>query len=320
MTPEQRAMVALQEWYQLARKKKSQFPPKGHITGALVVMDRLKSDFDLDIDSHTAPGGSQIKGAGRGGARRILESFGETRAFSHEGGRTNRGLRGGMKSLLEAIRSADIGKLPIKRRNEILTKLQGYLVDRVRDHHNQQRLKIVFNPANSTWHNIHQLLLAAAQTDKGAAVAQYIVGAKLQVRFPEIQVGNESYSTADAQLGRSGDFLIGETVFHVSISPTLAHFEKCRRNIDDGLRVYLIVPAELVAGAKQNADITAAGKISVESIESFVSQNIDELGRFSRREVRAKLQQLFEIYNSRVDACELDKSVMIDLPRNLVST
>lgn len=320
MTPEQRAIAALQEWYQRSLTKKSQFPPKGHITGALVVLDRLKNDFDLDIDSHTAPGGSQIKGAGRGGARRILESFGETRPFSHEGGRTNRGLRGGMKSLMESIRSADISRLPAKRRNEILTKLQQYLVDRVRDHHNQQRLKMIFDPSNSTWQSIHELLLAAAQTDKGGAVAQYIVGAKLQVRFPDTEVSNESYSTADVQLGRPGDFLIGDTVFHVTISPTPSHYEKCRKNLDEGLKVYLIVPTEFVAGAKQNADITAAGKISVESIESFVSQNIDELGQFSRREVRAKLRTLFEIYNSRVNACELDKSVMIELPKNLAST
>jgi hypothetical protein len=320
VTPEQRAIAALQEWYQRSLTKKSQFPPKGHITGALVVLDRLKNDFDLDIDSHTAPGGSQIKGAGRGGARRILESFGETRPFSHEGGRTNRGLRGGMKSLMESIRSADISRLPAKRRNEILTKLQQYLVDRVRDHHNQQRLKMIFDPSNSTWQSIHELLLAAAQTDKGGAVAQYIVGAKLQVRFPDTEVSNESYSTADVQLGRPGDFLIGDTVFHVTISPTPSHYEKCRKNLDEGLKVYLIVPTEFVAGAKQNADITAAGKISVESIESFVSQNIDELGQFSRREVRAKLRTLFEIYNSRVNACELDKSVMIELPKNLAST
>jgi hypothetical protein len=105
----------------------------------------------------------------------------------------------------------------------------------------------------------------------------------------------------------------------VTISPTPSHYEKCRKNLDEGLKVYLIVPAEFVAGAKQNADITAAGKISVDSIESFVSQNIDELGKFSRREVKARLRTLFEIYNSRVNACELDKSMMIELPKNLAS-
>jgi hypothetical protein len=45
------------------------------------------------------------------------------------------------------------------------------------------------------------------QSGKDGPVAQYLVGAKLALRFPTEKIGNESYSTADVQLNRPGDFL-----------------------------------------------------------------------------------------------------------------
>jgi hypothetical protein len=98
-----------------------------------------------------------------------------------------------------------------------------------------------------------------------------------------------------------------------------ALYDKCKRNIDEGFKVYVLVPDRLLAGTKQNSELHAAGKISVLSIESFVSQNIDELSGFSRDEVRRELYRLLETYNKRVDLVEPDKSMMIEIPVNLSS-
>ena len=76
-------------------------------------------------------------------------------------------------------------------------------------------------------------------------------------------------------------------------------FAKCRANLDRGLRVYLLVPDSLVAGARQNAELLAAGRIAVESIESFVVTSVDELAGF---DVVGSLRRLLETYNPRVDA------------------
>jgi hypothetical protein len=137
------------------------------------------------------------------------------------------------------------------------------------------------------------------------------------LRFPGIAIGDSSYSTADNQLGRPCNFHIGDTAFHVTVAPMPAHYEKCQQNLNDGLRVYLLVPDRILNGARQNAELLMPGKIAVESIESFVSQNIDELSAFSKKQLAAGFKLLLETYNKRVDASEVDKSILIDLPKNL---
>src|SRR5262249_34034475 len=155
------------------------------------------------------------------------------------------------------------------------------LVEQVREFHNKERLKPVYDPAKSTRQFICDLLALAEDTGKRGPVAQYLVGAKLVLRFPELEVRNESYSAADDPSGQPGDFVVADAAFHATVAPTPGHFEKCRRNLQGGRRVFLLVPDSVLAGARQNAELTAAGQIAVESIESFVGQNVDELSGFA---------------------------------------
>ena len=59
------------------------------------------------------------------------------------------------------------------------------------------------------------------------------------------------------------------------------------------------------------------GRIAVESIESFVGQNIEELSYFTRDKLKNGFRRLLETYNDRVDAAETDKSMLVEIPRNL---
>jgi hypothetical protein len=306
-----------EQWYRKLHRYTGDFPAKGTISGALVVLDRLKRKWDLDIDAHTAVGGAQIVGASGGSVARILAEFGETRPFVSEGGRTNRGLRGDIKSMLDALRLSSLDRLPPEERLQVLSALQEFLVRRVRDLHNRERLRFVYNPAQSTRQTVQDLLSSARETRREGPVAQYLVGAKLQLRFPDQVISNESYSTADVQLDRLGDFHIGSTVFHVTVAPMPAVYQKCVRNLDAGYRPYLLVPETWVVGARQLAEGFRPGQIAVESIETFVAQNVDELGRFSKQEVGSALRALLETYNRRVDAAEFDKSLLMDIPPNL---
>lgn len=306
------------DWF-AGLKKYSGFPAKGTISGALVILDRLKKEFTLDINAHTAKGGSQISGASGDAVRRILAEFGETRPFVSEGGRTNRGLRGDIRGMLEALEASNLKSLPQGSRAKALEEFQKILVKKVQDFHNQQRLKIPYDSAKTTWQAIFDLLQTARETNKEGPVAQYLIGAKLQIRFPDHKIENQSYSTADQQLNRPGDFLVGNTAFHVTVAPMPAVFDKCKTNVKDGLRVYLLVPARSAVGAKQIADQTIPGQISVEAIESFVAQNIDELSEFSKAHVASEFRRLLETYNSRVDAVEIDKSMMIEMPKPLLN-
>ena len=80
---------------------------------------------------------------------------------------------------------------------------------------------------------------------------------------------------------------------------------------------YLLVPEQKVMGARQNAETVAPGRIAGESIESFVSQNLEELSAFSSEQLAAQFRQLLETYHRRVDEAQEDKSLMVDIPPNL---
>ena len=96
-----------------------------------------------------------------------------------------------------------------------------------------------------------------------------------------------------------------------------ALYEKCKRNLRDGFTVYLLVRNKDVVGTKQIAENTAPGQIAVESIETFVSQNLDELAIFSRAQRAREFRELLGTYNRRVDAAELNKALMIEIPPNV---
>jgi hypothetical protein len=144
-----------------------------------------------------------------------------------------------------------------------------------------------------------------------------LVGAKLELRFPDISISNEAGSTADVQTKRGGDFTVGNTVFHVTMDAKPQLFDKCLENISEGLKVYLIVPDSILTGTRQLANQFCSGQIAVESLESFLSQNIEEISVFKSDHVKRSLVHLVNIYNRRVMNAEVDMSLMIELPSNL---
>ncbi len=94
-------------------------------------------------------------------------------------------------------------------------------------------------------------------------------------------------------------------------------YEKCRENLENGYRVFLLVPERALTGARQNAELIVPGRIAVESIESFVGQNIEELSYFARDKLKHGFRRLIETYNKRVDTSETDKSILVEMPKNL---
>jgi hypothetical protein len=298
--------------------KANKGPANGSIATALVVLNRLQEYYNLHFNAHVADGGMQIKGASGRAVASILKSFGEERPFAKEGGRTNRGGPLEVRSLLESLKRLKLEKETKETRNTDLQIMKLFLVDRVKDFHIRQKIKLTFNPVLSTWHIIHNLLAEAIAEGKSGYVAQHLVGAKLQLRFPDIIVSNEGGSTADMQTQRPGDFLIGHTAFHVTVAPMQPVFDKCRHNIRQGFKPFLLVPDSKLIGARQIAEQVREQQIAVESIESFVSQNINEISIFSKDQLTKSFKGLIALYNKRVDEVETDKSLMIELPSNLM--
>ena len=306
-------LTPLDNWYAGLAKYSGGMPARGTLGGALAVAEALKTNFNLDLESHTAKGGSQIKGASGPRLAKVLAELGETRKFLVEGGRTNRGLRGEIKSFLDAVQKLKLDGLPAGQRNKALVEVQKFLVEKIKRFFNRERVKFVYVPDRPTALLIGDILAAAHADKKEGSVAQHLVGAKLQLRFPKISIANNPVSAADNQTGRDGDFAIRRTVFHVTVSPTELVFEKCVTNLNAGKKVFVLVPERAVSKAKFWSEEKAGGRIHVSAIECFVGVNVDEISEFGETELSA----LLELYNARVGEVETDLSLLIDIPKNL---
>ena len=191
------------------------------------------------------------------------------------------------------------------------------LPSQVREVINRERIQFRYTSEKTTSYLIGDILAAARASGKEGPVAQYLVGATLQLRFPAISISNESYSSEDEQAGSQGDFTVQDTAFHVIVAPMTPIYKKCVANLNEGKSVLILLPARSVEGARLNADNVASGRIDVAAIESFVGFNVNEIAMFGKGASAQALRKLLEIYNSRVKDVETDLSLMIDIPKNL---
>ena len=312
------AIRIVDTWYATLDVYQDHLPSKGSIAAALHVLSRLRTDYKLDIAAHVAGGEAQITGLSASALKTVLAEFGEGRVLSSVGGRSNRGARGDVAALLIALRPLQLESTNETTRNKVLKAAQQHIVTAyVSLFFAAKRVKALFDPASATARFIDAILENARLSGKAGAVAEYLVGAKLACRFPTKQIRNKRFSTSDAQGGFAGDFEIGNTAFHVTVAPMPELFEKLKDNLEQGHRIYLLVPQSHVVGAQQNATLIAGGRIAVEAIESFVATNVDELSEFDGTKLKSGFRCLLDKYNERVNEIELDKSMLIDIPANL---
>lgn len=316
----------IRDWYESKRS------PKGKVntnvmTVAVIVSERiLAGAYPLAEQDYLAD--SQVKGLSGAAIRKILENHGEHRPFTSEGGRTSRGTINHAVELAGLLNSCVAGdtfrRLPAQRRERAIFEVQRRAVERiVADFFARRPMEIDVNFDHSTRSVIGSILTSArrAEDNTAGAVAQHLVAAKLAIRFPDEHIPNHSYTTADVQTGRAGDFRIGDTAIHVTMSPSDQLVSvKCRQNLTDRIRPMILVPDMFHSAARAfavNADL--ADKIAVASIEDFVAQNLDELAVFSLAETKKRLVHLLTVYNERVTAVEPDPALLIAIPENLSS-
>ena len=203
-----------------------------------------------------------------------------------------------------------------EERGQAIDEMQAWLVGRVRDYLDQQAIEVEVNLARPAPQIVSDILEAAGA--KSGAVAQHLVGAKLAVRYPDLDIENFSYTTADQQLGRPGDFVVGDTAFHVTVAPMPPVLDKCEENLRNGYRCTLLVLDARLQAARQMAEaIGVQDRVGIFPIESFVGQNIEELGGFGREGLAEGFRALLGKYNERVEGVESDRSLLIMLPANL---
>jgi hypothetical protein len=305
----------LSKWYESFRRDGVHEPDRYVVCAGLAVLEHARGAFPLQRSDYVTPK-TQVKTGGPF-IKTILARYGEDRPYASEGGRTTRGTLSAAEQLAEQLNALEaLAALPHEERIEVIDGLQRWLAERATEFFNQQRIAVGLDPTTPGDVAIADVLVAAGS--KIGAVAQHLVGAKLAVRFPEMEIENHSYTTADQQLGRHGDFVVGSTVFHVTVAPGTGVVEKCRANIRNGYRAKLLVREDVVQAARQLVSIAGLDRqVGVASIEAFVGQNIEELGDFDQPDITETLKELFAEYNRRVEEVEIDRSLLLDLPEFL---
>lgn len=312
----------VREWYESHRAANGGIRTNV-MTVPLVITARAAS-YGLPLDEEQYLAHSQVSGLSGARIGAILRSHGIDRPFTAEGGRTSRGSQPLAIELVGLLNAAPAGQLlttlSTDETLQVWREVQRRAVVRLKaDFFDRRRLEIEVNMNHSTWRIVNGVMRAARDRGIGGPVAQHLVGAKLAIRFPNLVIPNHGFTTADQQTERAGDFQVGDTVLHVTVSPTEKLVgEKCVANLRDGLRPVLLVPEGLVAMAKGLAQTQGKpDEIGVTAIEDFVALNIDELAEFARSGTTAKLRQLLETYNARVEAAEADPAYRIAIPSNL---
>lgn len=326
MTPDEITSLFLADvsnWYESKRNRNGTVNTNVMTVG-LMITDHMATAFPLAKADYQAE--SQVKGLSGQRIKNILARCGEHRHFTSEGGRTSR------SSLFLAVQLADLLAASLgaaaylaaspQDQEQVRYQLQAWFAGRVQqDYFGRQRIKADLDPGKPTRQAIAELLTSARKRGGNAAgaVAQHLVGAKLSLRFPDLEISNDSYTTADQQTNRPGDFKVGDTAFHVTMSPgENLMSNRCTDNLRNGFRVLVLVPEDVVEAAAQLAKVAGiSDKIAVSDIESFVGTNIEEIAVFGSAGIRTGLRALLERYNERVHAVEPDPSLQIEIPANL---
>ena len=289
---------------------------KGPLCVALVITDVAKEKgLPLDASQLLTGANGQVKGLGKSGVQKVLKRHDITRVLASEGGRTSRGSIGNMQDYVTFLNDL------AKNSSVDLEKVEKWWVSQVQQFFSASPLKLKIDSSSSLRTCLRSVFSEAEKRQAqspGAtvvgAVMQHLVGAKLEVLYPEQDFKHNGYSVADAPTKRAGDFDFGDCAIHVTTSPSQSLMEKCQANLNQGLRPLIISSsAGAIFAEKLASGIGLEKRIDVLDIEQFLVANIFEWTRFDAKDRKTTLQDLITRYNVIVESCETDPSLKIEL-------
>jgi hypothetical protein len=288
--------------------------------GALAVVLHLtryarEQGLPLSAKCLMTEGSGQVLGLGKGAVQRVLADHGITQVLAEEGGRTSRGSIGIMQAYVAFLNDLHL------RQMARFDLIEAWWIERIREHFSAKPLRLRFDPAKGLQAMVADLMGQALKRQRestGAmiqgAVLQHLVGAKLELAVPEAEIQHHGASVADACSDRAGDFVIDDSVIHITTSPGEAVIRKCKRNLETGGRPIILTLADGVIVARALAENAGlAGRIDILDAEQFVTANLHELSLFRSSARSGMLERLIETYNRIVAEHETDPGLRIEL-------
>jgi hypothetical protein len=274
------------------------------LQAALALLERLRDMPSLKLSDHRAQGSAGALSHETYG-NRAHERF-QLQPINKNHGRRSSNLPEWGQELLDIIASAGFEKANPEQREKIISEAQTILAKPLREIIEQEPLEVRLK-GRTIENVIHGLLLEAEEKRKSGDVAQFLVGAKLSLRFKRafpVQPSNKSdrKSLFDPK-AKLGDFEIENAVIEVAVGPAEEkHIEQIAQILEQSeSEVWLLTRSDRVAGwkneIKASQDIDSK-RVVVTSVEAFIGQNITELAEFSAKGKAAQLMALFDLYNN----------------------
>ncbi len=288
---------------------------KGQIA-TMLFASRLarKSGLPFDVESGlVTEGEGQIRGLSKGSVQAILADYGIQRVLAEEGGRTSRGSLGNIRNFLNFLNRLN-AQDPVH-----VATVEAWWADRAKQFFNAKPFALHFEAGKSLRSVIRDLLgQAKKRQDQGTgtmfvgAMLQHLIGAKLALALPDVDIEHHGFSVADAPGGRSGDFEIGNSSLHVTMTPGESVMRKCAANLAAGRQPIIVTRSEMLAAADVFAEAQGIlEQLDILDAEQFLVANLYELGGFRSDRQRVTVESLVDKYNEIVGLHETDPSLKI---------
>lgn len=264
----------------------------------LGLLERLRETPDLDIERHRAPSGAQLI-EHNGFVDAALARFGVRSPVQEKGRRANN-LNAWSPALFDWLRTQGFSASAEDKRHEMITAAQSLAAERLVVINEDKPLVARYNKGTAV--AVIADILDQAQAKKRAKdVAEYLVGAKLEIRFGHGVVTPKNVNTPN--LGQLADFRIGNTAIEVTTHERAdkAHLDQIAGILQNTqLHVWLLTrlkDREKWQNAVEAVFGTLTSRVVVGDVETFLGQNMSEMGQFRIDAVQAKLAELFERYD-----------------------
>lgn len=263
-------MTLIEELQNFASKLKFE-ETMGAMSVALVVTDRASEmEFPLDPLDFKADGGGQVKGLSGTRVKKILARNGFSGHGTSEGGRTNRGSIANMEKYIAFLNALP---QPID-----FGKAEQWWTGRIQAYYDSLPLKLRFDASRTISHALEALFEEAQKRQLKAGgrmivgpVFQHLVGAKLELLYPDATINHQGASVADAPTNRHADFDLNNMAIHVTKSPSTNLVEKCQGNISAGMHPVVISTDRGIAGFENELEDQGIGdRVELLEIKRFL--------------------------------------------------
>ena len=261
-------------------KSANRFVTRGKLAVALLLTRRaITSGLPLDEDALLADAGAQVKGLSVKAINKILAEYGIDRPLAAEVGRTSRGTPQAARAYCSWLNEASA------RAALDLQAIERWWVDRVKDVLAAKPFNLSFDESRTLRAALGSILDQARQRQDEArgvmltgTVLQHLVGAKLSLALPELNIEHHGASVADGASARQGDFDVGDVAIHCTTAPSEALLKKCKDNLAKGLRpLILTLDKGLVTAESLAEQAGLIDRVEVMDALQFLTANLYEM-------------------------------------------